>query len=74
MSVLSAKDVREHTFPTVRFKEGYDVNAVDAFLDDVVETITTLNKRLESHGLAVETPAHRQDPVSEKSRLRLFFA
>ena len=28
MALLTPKDIREHTFQTVRFKEGYDVDEV----------------------------------------------
>ena len=35
MALLTPKDIREHTFQTVRFKEGYDVDEVDDFLDQV---------------------------------------
>ena len=38
MALLTPKDIREHTFQTVRFKEGYDVDEVDDFLDQVTET------------------------------------
>ena len=33
MLCCTPKDIREHTFQTVRFKEGYDVDEVDDFLD-----------------------------------------
>ena len=35
MALLTPKDIREHTFQTGRFKEGYDVDEVDDFLDEV---------------------------------------
>ena len=37
MALLTPKDIREHTFQTVRFKEGYDVDEVDDFLDQVTK-------------------------------------
>ena len=42
MALLTPKDIREHTFQTVRFKEGYDVDEVDDFLDQVTETVEAL--------------------------------
>ncbi|KFI91666.1 hypothetical protein BISA_0953 [Bifidobacterium saguini DSM 23967] len=34
--MVSVKDIETKTFQTVRFKEGYDVDEVDVFLDQVV--------------------------------------
>ena len=45
MALLTPKDIREHTFQTVRFKEGYDVDEVDDFLDQVTETGEALGKQ-----------------------------
>lgn len=45
MALLTPKDIRKHTFQTVRFKEGYDVDEVDDFLDQVTETIEALGKQ-----------------------------
>ena len=45
MALLTPKDIREHTFQTVRFKEGYDVDEVDDFLDQVTETVEALASR-----------------------------
>ena len=42
MALLTPKDIREHTFQTVRFKEGYDVDEVDDFLDQVNGMTTAL--------------------------------
>lgn len=46
MTILTAKDVREHRFQTVRFKEGYDVEEVDDFLDQVSDTIDELDRQI----------------------------
>ncbi|PLS29215.1 cell division protein DivIVA [Bifidobacterium parmae] len=35
--MVSVDDIRNKTFQTVRFKEGYDVDEVDDFLDKVVD-------------------------------------
>ena len=45
LSLLTPKDIREHTFQTVRFKEGYDVDEVDDFLDQVTETVEALGRQ-----------------------------
>jgi DivIVA domain-containing protein len=45
MALLTPKDIREHAFQTVRFKEGYDVEEVDDFLDQVTETVEALGKQ-----------------------------
>ena len=39
MALLTPQDIQNHTFPTVRFKEGFDIDAVDDFLDEVVVTL-----------------------------------
>ena len=45
MALLTPKDIREHTFRTVRLKEGYDVDEVDDFLDQVTETVEALGRQ-----------------------------
>lgn len=47
---LTPIDVKTTTFSTCRFREGYDTDEVDEFLDQVVYTITWLggaNKALQ---------------------------
>ena len=39
---LTPEDVRNKQFSTVRFKEGYDLDEVDGFLDDVETELTRL--------------------------------
>ncbi|WP_277161838.1 DivIVA domain-containing protein [Bifidobacterium sp. ESL0682] len=46
MSILTAREVRDKAFQTVRFKEGYDVREVDDFLDEVAETLTQQEQRI----------------------------
>lgn len=39
---LTPEDVRTMQFTTHRFKEGYDIDEVDSFLDGVHESMTVL--------------------------------
>ncbi len=41
---LTPEDVRNKRFTAVRFKEGYDLDEVDSFLDEVEESLTILIK------------------------------
>ena len=41
---LSPEDVRNKRFTAVRFKEGYDLDEVDTFLDEVEDTLTELSR------------------------------
>lgn len=43
-SLLTPNDVRDQVFTTHRFREGYDMDEVDAFLDHVRGTIETIGK------------------------------
>ena len=54
-ALLTPKDIREHTFQTVRFKEGYDVDEVDDFLDQVTETVEALGKQAVASGQATQS-------------------
>ncbi len=56
MALLTPKDIREHTFQTVRFKEGYDVDEVDDFLDQVTETVEALGKQAVASGQGYSVP------------------
>lgn len=42
MALLTAEDVHWKQFQATKFREGYDQEEVDEFLDEVVETIATL--------------------------------
>jgi len=55
MALLTPKDIKEHTFQTVRFKEGYDVDEVDDFLDQVTETVEALGRQAVAGGQATQT-------------------
>lgn len=45
--VLTAEDVLRQEFPRTRFREGYDQDAVDDFLDMVVSSMDALTRRTE---------------------------
>ena len=42
MTLLTADDVLNKKFQYVKFREGYDQDEVDEFLDEVVSTIYSL--------------------------------
>ncbi|MDO5746362.1 MAG: DivIVA domain-containing protein [Actinomycetaceae bacterium] len=44
MALLTAEDVHVKEFTPTKFREGYDSDEVDEFLDEVVETIATLQE------------------------------
>lgn len=50
MALLTPNDIRNHIFQTVRFKEGYDIDEVDDFLDEVTETIEALSSQAAQSG------------------------
>ena len=65
MALLTPKDIREHTFQTVRFKEGYDVDEVDDFLDQVTETVEALGKQAVASGQATQFLGQLVSQVSD---------
>ena len=48
LPLLTPNDVRDQVFSTHRFREGYDMNEVDDYLDHVRDTIARLAKTLET--------------------------
>ncbi len=48
LPLLTPNDVRDQEFSTHRFREGYDMNEVDDYLDHVRDTINRLAKTLET--------------------------
>lgn len=79
MALLSADDVLNKTFQSVKFREGYDQIEVDEFLDEVVATIYALTvenaelkeklavaeQRVEEAQAGVAPPAEVQTEVVE---------
>ena len=55
MALLTPSEIREHTFTTVRFKEGYDVDEVDDFLDQVTETVEALGRQAVQSGQSTQS-------------------
>jgi DivIVA domain-containing protein len=58
--VLSAQDVHDKQFKLVRNSTGYDMDEVDAFLDEVEAAVATLTDRLEAAQEALR--AQREEP------------
>src|SRR5947209_5180870 len=64
---LTPEDVQNKRFSTVRFKEGYDEEEVDAFLDEVEAELRRLlgeNSQLRSQPARPAAPAPAAAPVS----------
>ncbi|MEI7780184.1 MAG: DivIVA domain-containing protein, partial [Actinomycetes bacterium] len=59
---LTPEDVRNKQFATVRFKEGYDLDEVDKFLDDVEAELLRL--AAESDELRAQLAKAAQAPVT----------
>ncbi|PJI94330.1 DivIVA domain-containing protein [Luteimicrobium subarcticum] len=49
MAMLTAEDILSKTFSTVKFKEGYDIEEVDDFLDEVVRTLNSVQEENEAN-------------------------
>lgn len=62
MTLLTAADVHYKTFTATKFREGYDQDEVDQFLDQVVFTIQSLEERLTGEGASA--PAAPAAPVA----------
>ena len=60
--LLTPVDVRQATFRTHRFREGYDTDEVDDFMDSVAETI----ERLASQVQALQTDLEKHKTVIGK--------
>lgn len=48
MTRLTADDVLDRKLPTTRFREGYVMEAVDEFLDEVIASMRAQEAELES--------------------------
>ncbi|ROT86967.1 DivIVA domain-containing protein [Bifidobacterium mongoliense] len=48
LPLLTPNDVRDQEFSTHRFREGYDMDEVDDYLDHVRDTINRLTKTLKT--------------------------
>jgi DivIVA domain-containing protein len=65
MALLTAEDILSKTFSTVKFKEGYDIEEVDDFLDEVVRTLNSVQEENESVKAKLAAAEHR---IAELSR------
>ncbi|GHT83570.1 hypothetical protein FACS1894125_7230 [Actinomycetota bacterium] len=48
MALLTADDIRYRKFAPTRFREGYDVDEVDDFLEEVIHTVDELTRLAQS--------------------------
>src|SRR4051812_12945395 len=60
---LTPEDVQNKRFSTVRFKEGYDEEEVDAFLDEVEAELRRLLAENQTLGRAGAAPTPAQAPT-----------
>ena len=51
---LTPEDVRNKQFSTVRLREGYDMDEVDAFLDEVEAELTRLGRDNEDLAMGLD--------------------
>ncbi|GAA4732942.1 DivIVA domain-containing protein [Isoptericola chiayiensis] len=65
MALLTAEDILNKKFSATKFREGYDVEEVDDFLDEVVRTLTSVQE--ENEDLRSKLTAAEQR-VAELSR------
>jgi DivIVA domain-containing protein len=65
MALLTAEDILSKTFSTVKFKEGYDIEEVVDFLDEVVRTLNSVQEENESVKAKLAAAEHR---IAELSR------
>jgi len=66
---VTPDEVRNKQFTTSRFKEGYDLDEVDDFLDSIEETLSALTKETEDLRATArgEIPASIRDEISSLS-------
>ena len=63
---LTPEDVRNKQFTTVRFKEGYDLDEVDNFLDEVEDALTEVTK--EAADLRASAKGEVPDSIRQEIR------
>jgi len=74
MALLTADDVLNKKFQATKFREGYDQDEVDDFLDEVVNTLrvmTAENEDLKSKLAAAPAPQRLSEPESATGMLQL---
>ncbi|MGF0116471.1 DivIVA domain-containing protein [Promicromonospora sp. Marseille-Q5078] len=65
MALLTAEDILNKKFAATKFREGYDVEEVDDFLDEVVRTLTAVQEENDDLRSKLTAAEHR---VGELSR------
>lgn len=65
MALLTAEDILNKKFSATKFREGYDVEEVDDFLDEVVRTLSSVQE--ENEGLRTKLAAAERR-IAELSR------
>lgn len=63
---LTPEDVRNKQFTTVRFKEGYDLDEVDNFLDEIEESLAAVTREAED----LRAAAKGEVPESIREEIR----
>ncbi len=63
---LTPEDVRNKQFTTVRFKEGYDLDEVDDFLDEIEESLSAVTREAED----LRAAAKGEVPESIREEIR----
>jgi DivIVA domain-containing protein len=63
---LTPEDVRNKQFTTVRFKEGYDLDEVDNFLDEIEESLSAVTR--EAEDLRATTKGEVPESIREEIR------
>jgi DivIVA domain-containing protein len=63
---LTPEDVRNKQFTTVRFKEGYDLDEVDNFLDEIEESLSAVTREAED----LRATAKGEVPESIREEIR----
>ena len=63
---LTPEDVRNKQFTTVRFKEGYDLDEVDNFLDEIEESLSAVTREAED----LRATAKGEVPESIRDEIR----
>lgn len=66
MNLLTPDDVLRERFPRTKFREGYDQDAVDDFLDLVVNSMSHLIQRAEEAEKRAEEAEKRAEEAERK--------
>ena len=73
MALLTAEDILNKKFSATKFREGYDVEEVDDFLDEVVRTLNSVqeeNDDLKTKLAAAERRVAELRQAERRARVR----